>query len=136
MKLAVCLILCNLSVNMARYVNNEHFFGDVRNSEIFGMEHVSAEMPTTNHTSYTQFEFTFPSVSHKLLCVNKNKILIHFYFEQVPTDLTITGIKYIDHHPETKVEFLNGKIGDHQITIKVVALQHDIDSTFIFYTKK
>lgn len=139
MKFVVCLVLCCLSVINARYLNIEHSFGDVIHGEIFGLEHISAEMPTTSHTEYTQFELTFPSVSHILVFVRTHEYETHwiiFYLEQVPTNLTITGIKYIDHHPETKVEFVNGKIGDHQMTIKVVALNHDIDSTFIFYTKK
>lgn len=65
------------------------------------------------------------------------KFLIKFnrlFLQKVPTVRRIVGIKYIDHHPQTRVEFVEGNIGDNQITIKVTASDHNIDSTFVFYS--
>lgn len=80
MKFVAFLLFCVLSVN-ARYIGNEHFFGDFEeinvSEDIFGAKRVLAKMPTENSTAYTELQFTFPSVSyinHKI----KSKSLIFF----------------------------------------------------------
>lgn len=54
-------------------------------------------------------------------------------FYQIPSEYPIVGLKYLDYHEPTKVEFVNGSIGDHQITIRLIAVLHEIVSDFVFY---
>lgn len=54
-------------------------------------------------------------------------------FLQIPSKNPIVGIHFIDQIPKTHVEFVDGNIGDHQITIKVSTEQKEIFCYFDFY---
>lgn len=55
------------------------------------------------------------------------------FIHQIPNEDPIVGLKLIDRIPRTTVEFVEGNIGDKQLTLKLTAEEHDIDVTLIFY---
>lgn len=72
--------------------------------------------------------------NYKRNVFNKRIFTNHFsLLFQTLGDRKIVGLKYIDRLPTTKVEFLKGYLGDYQMTIKITAEGHGLDSTFIFY---
>lgn len=39
-------------------------------------------------------------------------------------------------YPRTELEFIKGNIGDRQLTIKLTAIDHDIDAYLMFYVNR
>lgn len=59
-------------------------------------------------------------------------ICIFFYF-QFPNEYPIIGIDLVDTYSPTTVKFVDGNIGDKQITIQLAAEGHKIDCYFYFF---
>ncbi|XP_055312551.1 uncharacterized protein LOC129574496 [Sitodiplosis mosellana] len=111
MKFSICLLLCCLCGINASLRKDETNYGNFEKGLIYGMEQVQVQMADTEYTTH---EFKFPKRP------NKTRIIV--------------GVKHIDYHPTTEIEFVEGWIGDHQMTIRLTAQRHSINSTFVFYS--
>ncbi|XP_055312544.1 uncharacterized protein LOC129574489 [Sitodiplosis mosellana] len=115
MKFAVCLLLSCLSlISTLPTEDHQHHvqvWGNVHGHEL-GSHYVKMAMPDNKHTVY---EFTYP-----------------FHGQ---SEYPIVGVKLLDYHQHTKVEFIKGQFGDHQLTLKVTADDHPIDAHFLFYVE-
>lgn len=133
MKFGIAIVFC-LSINLISARTEVNIWGDVNATEFGRIRAVKTD------DTLKSFTFTYPEVK-----LNYHFCTIWYNFmvqtnisfivsiKQTPNEYPIVGIKLIDDDPPTIIEFVEGNIGDKQVTIRISIEGHKIDSLFIFY---
>lgn len=114
MKFVNNLLLSSLYIGFISAQFQERTWGNI-NTTVLGRQNV-VKIDDTREISIT---FTYPDVRGNI--------------DEAPNKYPIVGIKLVDKCPTTQVEFVKGKLGDKEITIKLTSWDHDIRSNFTFY---